>query len=193
MPVRRKRVCLLADDLKRVQFETSDGVEVLSRFDDMNLREDLIRGIYAYAQSQSGTGKTATISIAILQSIDIQLRDTQALCISPTRELAVQTKKVILGLGDYLNVHYHACIGGISFSEDLRKLDFDQHIVCGTPGHEADEMLNQGFKNQIYDIYRFLPPATQVILVSATIPHEVLEMTNKFMTDPIRILIKRFV
>lgn len=52
MPVRRKRVCLLADDLKRVQFETSDGVEVLSRFDDMNLREDLIRGIYAYGKSR---------------------------------------------------------------------------------------------------------------------------------------------
>lgn len=57
---------------------------------------------------------------------------------------------------------------------------------------EADEMLNRGFKEQIYDIYRYLPPATQVILMSATLPHEILEMTTKFMTDPIRILIKRF-
>lgn len=56
---------------------------------------------------------------------------------------------------------------------------------------ESDEMLNKGFKEQIYDVYRYLPPATQVVLVSATLPHEILEMTSKFMTDPIRILVKR--
>jgi DEAD/DEAH box helicase len=56
---------------------------------------------------------------------------------------------------------------------------------------EADEMLNKGFKEQIYDVYRYLPPATQVCLISATLPHEILEMTSKFMTDPIRILVKR--
>lgn len=56
---------------------------------------------------------------------------------------------------------------------------------------EADEMLNKGFKEQIYDVYRYLPPGTQVVLVSATLPHEILEMTSKFMTDPIRILVKR--
>lgn len=58
---------------------------------------------------------------------------------------------------------------------------------------ESDEMLNKGFKEQIYDVYRYLPPATQVVLVSATLPHEILEMTSKFMTDPIRILVKRLV
>lgn len=58
---------------------------------------------------------------------------------------------------------------------------------------EADEMLNKGFKEQIYDVYRYLPPATQVCLISATLPHEILEMTSKFMTDPIRILVKRSV
>jgi superfamily II DNA/RNA helicase len=56
---------------------------------------------------------------------------------------------------------------------------------------EADELLNQGFKDQIYDIYRYLPPATQVVVLSATLPYDVLEMTTKFMTDPIRILVKR--
>lgn len=58
---------------------------------------------------------------------------------------------------------------------------------------EADEMLNKGFKEQLYDIYRYLPPGAQVILLSATLPHEILEMTSKFMTDPIRILVKRLV
>jgi ATP-dependent RNA helicase len=56
---------------------------------------------------------------------------------------------------------------------------------------EADEMLAQGFNEQIYDIYRYLPPGTQVVLLSATLPNEILEMTKKFMTDPIRILVKR--
>lgn len=55
-------------------------------------------------------------------------------------------------------------------------------ILCGT----SDELLNQGFKDQIYDIYRYLPPATQVVILSATLPHDVLEMTQRFMTDPIR-------
>lgn len=104
------------------------------------------------------------------------------------------------------------CIGGTNLGEDIRKLDYGQHIVSGTPGcvfdmikrrvlrtrsikmlvlDEADEMLNKGFKEQIYDVYRYLPPATQVCLISATLPHEILEMTSKFMTDPIRILVKR--
>ena len=56
---------------------------------------------------------------------------------------------------------------------------------------EADEMLNRGFKEQIYDIYRFLPPTTQVVLVSATLPAEILEMSKKFMNNPIRVLVKR--
>ncbi len=56
---------------------------------------------------------------------------------------------------------------------------------------EADEMLNQGFKDQVYDIYRYLPYGTQCVVVSATLPQEILEMTNKFMNDPVRILVKR--
>lgn len=184
------------------------------------------------AQAQSGTGKTATFSISILQSIDTTVRETQVLVLSPTRELAVQIQKVILALGDYMNVQCHACIGGTNLGEDIRKLDYGQHVVSGTPGRvfdmirrrtlrtrgikmlvldEADEMLNKGFKEQIYDVYRYLPPSTQVrpvkvyppmffacdrltfqvCLISATLPHEILEMTSKFMTDPIRILVKR--
>ena len=56
---------------------------------------------------------------------------------------------------------------------------------------EADEMLGRGFKEQIYDIYRYLPPETQVVLISATMPVDVLEMTTKFMNEPVRILVKR--
>ena len=86
------------------------------------------------------------------------------------------------------------------------------HVVSGTPGRvfdmlrrrhlktralklliidEADEMLNRGFVEQIYDIYRWLPPSTQVVLISATMPKEVLDMTHKFMNEPVRVLVKR--
>ncbi|KAG1846786.1 P-loop containing nucleoside triphosphate hydrolase protein [Suillus subalutaceus] len=220
---------------EKLVFESSEAVSVVSTFDDLNLKEDLLRGIYAYnfekpsaiqqrailpitqgrdviAQAQSGTGKTATFSISILQSIDVSVRETQALVLSPTRELATQIQSVVLALGDYMNVQCHACIGGTSIGEDIRKLEYGQHVVSGTPGRvfdmirrralrtrnikmlvldEADELLNKGFKDQIYDVYRYLPPATQVVLLSATLPYDVLEMTTKFMTDPIRILVKR--
>ncbi|KAF8570459.1 hypothetical protein P879_00240 [Paragonimus westermani] len=163
-------------------------------------------------RAQSGTGKTATLGIAILQMLDMQLRETQALILSPTRELASQIQKVVLALGDYMNVHCHACYGGTNIGEDIRKLDYGQHVISGTPGRvfdmirrrslrtraiklfildEADEMLDKGFKEQIYDVYRYLPPGTQVVLLSATMPHEILEMTSKFMTKPVRILVKR--
>jgi len=172
----------------------------------------ITQGRDVIAQAQSGTGKTATFSISILQSIDVTVRETQALVLSPTRELATQIQSVVLALGDYMNVQCHACIGGTSIGEDIRKLEYGQHVVSGTPGRvfdmirrrslrtrnikmlvldEADELLNKGFKDQIYEVYRYLPPATQVVLLSATLPYDVLEMTTKFMTDPIRILVKR--
>ncbi|KWU44956.1 DEAD-domain-containing protein [Rhodotorula sp. JG-1b] len=219
----------------KLVFETSESVQVAPTFDALGLKEDLLRGIYAYgfekpsaiqqrailpvikgrdviAQAQSGTGKTATFSISMLQSIDSSVRDTQALVLSPTRELATQIQSVVLALGDYMNVSCHACIGGTSLGEDIRKLEHGQQIVSGTPGRvfdmikrrhlrtrnikmlvldEADELLNKGFMDQIYDIYRYLPPQTQVVVVSATLPHDVLEMTTKFMTDPVRVLVKR--
>ena len=105
------------------------------------------------------------------------------------------------------------CIGGKSLGNDIKELEHGGiQIVSGTPGRvydlikrnflrmdqlkamvldEADEMLNKGFKEQIYDIYRFLPSSCQVILMSATLPSTVLDMTSKFMNDPIKILIKR--
>lgn len=94
----------------------------------------IIKGRDVFAQAQSGTGKTATFFIAILEKLDTSLRETQILCLSPTRELAVQIQKVILALGDFMNVQCHACIGGTNLGEDIRKLDYGQHVVSGTPG-----------------------------------------------------------
>ncbi|XP_072266250.1 eukaryotic initiation factor 4A-II [Pyxicephalus adspersus] len=214
----------------------SNWNEIVDNFDDMNLKESLLRGIYAYgfekpsaiqqraiipcikgydviAQAQSGTGKTATFAISILQQLEIDLKETQALVLAPTRELAQQIQKVILALGDYMGATCHACIGGTNVRNEMQKLQAEApHIVVGTPGRvfdmlnrrylspkwikmfvldEADEMLSRGFKDQIYEIFQKLSTNIQVVLLSATMPTDVLEVTKKFMRDPIRILVKK--
>ncbi|KAL6187220.1 hypothetical protein ACLB2K_033427 [Fragaria x ananassa] len=219
----------------KLEFVTSDGIEPIMSFDQMGIKDDLLRGIYSYgfekpsaiqqravrpiiegrdviAQAQSGTGKTSMIALTVCQIVDTSSREVQALILSPTRELAAQTEKVILAIGNFINIQAHSCIGGKSVGEDIRKLEHGVHVVSGTPGRvcdmikrrtlrtraikllildESDEMLSRGFKDQIYDVYRYLPPELQVCLISATLPHEILEMTSKFMTDPVRILVKR--
>lgn len=224
-----------ADQQLRFSKKSSKGVKVHPTFESMDLKPQLLKGIYSYgfdapsaiqsraimqiisgrdtiAQAQSGTGKTATFSLGILQVIDTKVKQCQALVLSPTRELAVQINTVIMNLGTYMNVQTHACIGGKQVGEDTKKLAQGQHIVSGTPGRvldvikrrnlstrhikmlvldEADELMTKGFKEQIYDIYRQLPSTVQVVVVSATLTGEVLEMTSKFTTDPIKILVKQ--
>ncbi|CAL8258956.1 unnamed protein product [Arctogadus glacialis] len=162
-----------------------------------------IKGYDVIAQSQSGTGKT----------IDVERKVTQALVLAPTRELAQQIQKVILALGDYMGAGCHACIGGTNVRNEATKLQAEApHIVVGTPGRvfdmlsreylaskyikmfvldEADEMLSRGFKDQIYKIFQKLASSTRVVLLSATMPTDVLEVTKKFMREPIRILVKK--
>jgi len=213
----------------------SNWDEVVDNFDNMDLKPELLRGIYAYgfekpsaiqqraimpvikghdviAQAQSGTGKTATFSVSVLQNIDLGLKQCQALILAPTRELAQQIQKVVIALGDFLNVECHACIGGTLVRDDIQALQEGCHVVVGTPGRvldliqrrylatdkvkmfvldEADEMLSRGFTDQIYNIFQLLPSTTQAVLLSATMPTEVLEVTHKFMRNPIRILVKK--
>ena len=172
----------------------------------------VIKGHDVIAQAQSGTGKTATFSIAILQRIDPNLKAVQALVLAPTRELAQQIQNVVVALGDYMNIQCHACIGGTNVREDMARLGDGAQVVVGTPGRvydminrgafrtdklkmfcldEADEMLSRGFKDQMYEVFQLLPQDTQVVLLSATMPEDVLAVTKKFMRDPVRILVKR--
>jgi translation initiation factor 4A len=208
---------------------------VVDSFDDLDLQEGLLRGIYSYGfekpsaiqqrailpvldgrdtigQAQSGTGKTATFVIGSLQRVAFDNATCQALMLAPTRELAQQIHKVVLAMGDYMKVKCHVCIGGTSVGDDIERLRAGQHVVVGTPGRvldminkrrlrvddlqsfvldEADEMLSHGFKDQVYDIFKTLPPNVQVCLFSATMPPEVLDMTTKFMRDAVRILVKK--
>lgn len=209
--------------------------EVCESFDDMDLKENLLRGIYAYgfekpsqiqaraikpvvmgkdtiAQAQSGTGKTGTFVISSLQIIDENSDDTQVLIMAPTRELAQQIGEVAKGLSAYMQVSIHICVGGTNVRDDISAIRRGVHFVVGTPGRindlinrnvletgllrlfaldEADEMLSRGFKDQIYDAFQFVPSNIQVCLFSATMPNDILEMTSRFMRDPIRILVKK--
>lgn len=90
------------------------------------------------AQSQSGTGKTTIFCVGILQTIDTKKKDLQALVLSPTRELAEQSRNVMLALGDYMSARCHACIGGKSIGDDIRALEAGVHAVSGTPGRVYD-------------------------------------------------------
>jgi len=167
----------------------------------MGLKEEVLRGIYGYgftkpspiqqrgilpviqghdtiAQAQSGTGKTGAFTISTLQVIDAASGHIQGLIVSPTRELSMQIAFVVQSIGEYAGIKVHACVGGTSVREDIKKLKEGVHVVVGTPGRihdmmkrnifktdylrifvmdEADEMLSRGFKTQIQDIFKFLP------------------------------------
>ena len=165
------------------------------------------------AQAQSGTGKTGCFTIGVLQRLDMSLQKPQALILAPTRELAQQTKNVIDAIGIlYKNLKTQLLIGGTSTEEDVNKLVNDTpHVVIGCPGRvhdmlrrkklkttnlsmiildEADEMLSQGFKEQVYNIFQFLHKDIQVALFSATLPDSLNALTDKFMRDPVRVLVK---
>ena len=212
-----------------------NDVHVYDTFDEMHLRDDLLRGIFAYgfekpsaiqargikpmsegldmiAQAQSGTGKTGCFTCGSLQRIDLDDNQTQVLVLAPTRELVGQIVDVASSIGDYMKVTTHACIGGTNRRESASVLRQGRQFVVGTPGRvydminsniltlgslktlvmdEADEMLDAGFLDQVKDIFRFIAPEVQVCLFSATLPLEVLDTTKAFMSNPLRILVKK--
>ena len=214
--------------------ENSDYVvNSYNSFDEMNLKDELLRGIYSYGfekpssiqqraifpmkdgydiigQAQSGTGKTATFTIGTLQLLSGE-KKTEAIILSPTRELSGQTLKVAKNISNYMNINIQEAIGGTSVNDNIFRLRNSPEIIVGTPGRildliyrniiktndlkvlvidEADEMLSKGFKNQIHDIFKEISNKVQVTIFSATMPEEVLEITNLFMKNPINILVK---
>lgn len=202
--------------------------------DNVNIKTNLLRGIYAngfeqpspiqkqaiipmtqgkdlIAQAQSGTGKTGAFTIGMLQYIDESIQETQAIILSPTRELASQTNNVINNIGKMMNIKTSLTTGTISVSENIKEIENKPHIIVGCPGRlndmlrrrkvnlnnlklmildEADEMLSVGFKDQVYQIFQYLPETITVSLFSATLPKELEDLTNKFMREPIKILVK---
>lgn len=165
------------------------------------------------AQAQSGTGKTGTFSIGSLQSIDLKNKHTQVIIMEPTHELASQSAGVVEKIGSMMKgLVVQTLVGGSSVHDSVQQLKHNTpHIVVGTPGRiydmikrehlstrhvklfvmdEADDMLSTGFKEQMYNIFQYLPDKVQVAIFSATMPPEVLELTKKFMVNPVKITMK---
>lgn len=176
----------------------------------------ILAGRDIIAQAQSGTGKTATFSIGTLGIINPKENSTQALILGHTRELALQINTVIKEIGKFTDIRFNLSIGGVSPRENIYELQGGDnnekpHIVIGTPGRvidmikkralatkdikllvidEADEMLSEGFIDQIHDIFICLPQTSKTALFSATMNQNFFSITQKFMNNPIKILIK---
>lgn len=209
----------------------------INGWDDFDLNTDLLRGIYNYGfekpspiqisaipklilgkdtigQAQSGSGKTATFTIGILQRINVEERAVQAFILAPTHELVHQIATFVRKLGTMMEgLNVKTLLGGTSVAEDAEDLRANPpHVIVGCIGRtydminrrnidmskvkmfvldEADEMLAQGGgSDQIYTILHQLPNGVQLALFSATIPDEILRITDKFMHDPVRIIMK---
>jgi translation initiation factor 4A len=217
--------------------EKNDGEKNIMNysFEDLELNDELLRGIYSYgfekpskiqyksipliksgkdliAQSQSGTGKTGAFSIGILNNIDTKLKKTQYIVLTPTHELAKQIYSVIENLGARMDITMCKVIGKTNISESIMELKRDPQIIVATPGRlvdmiskrhiftdniktlvldEADEMLSGGFMEILYEIIKCMPKKCQICLFSATMPKEILDLTENFMNNPERLLVNR--
>ncbi len=215
-------------------FEDNSPYPELESFDDLEVDEKILRGIYSMgyeipsniqrraivplikgndlvAQAQSGSGKTATFLIGSMQRIDISIKKPQLLVLCPSRELAQQIHYNFECLNTYLKAKSALIMGGTQVEENFKAFDDGAQVIIGTPGRvydmmkryvfktddlrvfimdEADEMLSKGFKDQIYEIFQFIPKKCQVGVFSATMPDSALDLTSKFIPNALRILVK---
>lgn len=223
------------EEIKEVVQEVeSNWTETVETFDELNLKTELLRGIYAYgfdkpssiqqkailpiikgmdviAQAQSGSGKTGTFVIGSLQVIDLTKLEVQILVLAPTRELAQQIYSVYTFMGEFLNVKVLQLIGGTLVKESKQSLEDGVHVVVGSPGRvldmlkknhlklaylkclildEADDLLSKGFLDNMRDIISLIPQECKINLFSATMPKEIIALTNSFMSSPAKILVK---
>jgi superfamily II DNA/RNA helicase len=238
------QISILKNDLDRESInisskemsDTSNEITEYTTWEQLELSDDLLRGIYAYgfekpspiqqkaiypikcgreiiAQAQSGTGKTATFTIGSLSRIKPEIVGTQILVLAPTHELANQTSAVFKGLGAHIpNLSAKTFVGGTSVRDDIAFVEKTPPTVAvGCPGRvldllrkrvfsiehiqtiiidEADEMLSQGFQEQVRSIFELLREDVQVLIFSATLNRDVMDITTKFMRDPVKIVME---
>ncbi len=159
------------------------------------------------AISQTGTGKTAAFGLPILQQINPQLQQTQALIMVPTRELGQQVAKELFIFSRYIvRIHTEAVYGGKKIEEQLKKIEIPRHILVATPGRlldlldrkavdlsylkflvldEADEMLNMGFKPDIDKVVRACKANVRKLLFTSTLPSEIKQTVRQYMGDKV--------
>ena len=195
--------------------------EILKAVSDMGFEEPTpiqkaaipaaLSGRDIIGQAQTGTGKTAAFGIPVLERIDTSRPAPQAIILSPTRELAIQSAEEINHLAQYMNVHAIPIYGGQDINRQFRALRQRPQIIVATPGRlmdhmnrgtidlshiqilvldEADEMMDMGFIDDIRTILSTIPEERQTMLFSATMPDPIRELANTFLKDPELVKIK---
>ena len=171
----------------------------------------VLEGKDVIGQAQTGTGKTAAFGLPIIENVDTENLNIQAIIISPTRELAIQTQEELYRLGKDKHVRVQVVYGGADIRRQIKSLKQHPQILVGTPGRlrdhinrhtvkldhiktlvldEADEMLNMGFLEDIESIIKETPDDRQTLLFSATMPPEIKRIGVQFMSDPETVRIK---
>ncbi len=161
-------------------------------------------GLDLIVQARTGSGKTGAFGVPIVESVDTERREIQALVMLPTRELAGQVATEIIAMGKHRGVDVLPVYGGVGYGPQLEALERGVHVVVGTPGRildhlgqgrmkldgvkvlvldEADEMLSLGFWPDMRDIQEYLPKKRQSYLFSATIPEKVRSLSRFFLKE----------
>lgn len=221
--------------MSELNITCNQDIKEYELFDNMDLKLNLLKGIFSHGfekpspvqkkaivpiingtecivHAQSGVGKTAVFTIAMLQLIDESINKIQGIIIAPTRDLAQQINSIILSIGKYLKISTAVCIGGTNVNDNITSIKKNPHFIIGTPGRimdmidrkilpttdmkilildEADELLSHGFKDQIKNIIRYLPSNIQINLFSATFPQDVVDLSKSFMNDPVIFNVKK--
>ncbi len=163
------------------------------------------------ALAQTGTGKTAAFGIPVLQRTDARVKQTQALILSPTRELCLQIADDLKEFSKYIDgINVVAVYGGTSIENQIRQLKRGAQIIVATPGRlidlmnrgaarleavknvvldEADEMLNMGFSDSINEIFEGVPDDRNTLLFSATMSREIEKIARTYLRDPKEIVV----
>ena len=193
-----------------VSVEIRRAIEEMGFVQPMPVQEEVIPRLLTsekdmIALAQTGTGKTASFGIPLLMRLDLSNRDTQALVLSPTRELCLQIADDLRDFSKYMDgVHVEAVYGGAAIEQQIRALKKGAQVIVATPGRlidlknrgyaildhvsnivldEADEMLNMGFSDAINEIFESLPADHSTLMFSATMSREVERVAKKYLTD----------
>lgn len=195
----------------RVQFLTNLGFLVPTPI-QVQAIPHLLAGRDVMGQAQTGTGKTAAFSLPILEHIDVNLTQVQALILTPTRELALQVCQAIRSFSDDTRLHMLPIYGGQAIDRQIMRLRKGVQIVVGTPGRvldlldrgdlklnqvrwlvldEADEMLNMGFIDDVEKILSQAPAQRQTAFFSATMAPSIRKLVTRFLKLPVTVTIEQ--
>src|SRR5687767_15121120 len=171
----------------------------------------LLEGRDVIGQAQTGTGKTAAFGLPMVEYVDTEAAEIQALVLTPTRELCIQVTQALRAYGERRGLEVVAVFGGAPIRDQAARLGRDSQVVVGTVGRvldmierhhlfldgsryvvldEADEMLDLGFLEDVETILRRCPMGRQTALFSATIPPEIQRLADTFMHDPVEIRVR---